>query len=94
MHQHRRLAHLVDLGAESGRALLELDEKVDPFRFPVGADEIEHQRRPIGIAGLGEAVELVLGQEMLSFHFIVGMTKSAPARVPDGQRAVTVLVLV
>ena len=27
-------------------------------------------------------------------HFIVGMTNSAPSLVPEGQRAVTVLVLV
>jgi hypothetical protein len=27
-------------------------------------------------------------------HFIVGMTNSAPSLVPDGQREVTVLVLV
>jgi hypothetical protein len=27
-------------------------------------------------------------------YFIVGMTNSAPSLVPDGQRAVTVLVLV
>src|SRR4051812_38159403 len=31
---------------------------------------------------------------MRSGYFIVGMTNSAPSLVPDGQRAVTVLVLV
>ena len=98
MHQHRHLAHLVDVGPVVGRALLALDEKVDPDRLPVGADEIEHQGDPIGIAGLGEAVELVLGHVMLPRcrrgHFMVGMMNSAPSLVPEGQRAVTVLVLV
>ena len=61
MHEHRHLAHLVDVGPVGRRALLALDEEVDPDRLPVGADEIEHQRDPIRIAGLGEAVELVLG---------------------------------
>jgi hypothetical protein len=66
VHQHRHLAHLVDVGAVGWHALLALDEEVDPDRLPVGADEIEHQGDPIGVAGLSEAVELVLGHVVFS----------------------------
>ena len=37
---------------------------------------------------------LALGRDGALPHFIVGMTNSAPSLVPEGQRAVTVLVLV
>jgi hypothetical protein len=61
VHQHRHLAHLVDVGAIFGRALLAFSEEIDPDRLPVGADQIEHERGAISVAGLGEAVELVFG---------------------------------
>ena len=61
MREHRRLAHLVDLGAVLRRALHRLAEEVDEHRLPVRADQIEHQRGAIGIAGLGEAIELIFG---------------------------------
>ena len=61
MHEHRRFAHLVDLGAELRRALHAFAEEIDEHRRPVGADQIEHQGRTIGIAGLRKAVELIFG---------------------------------
>ena len=61
VHQHRHFAHLVDLGAVLRRARLAALEEIDVDRLPVGADQIEHQRGAIGVAGLGEAIELVFG---------------------------------
>src|SRR5262245_47495574 len=61
MDQHRHFAHLVDAGAILGCARLALDEEVDEDRLPVRADQVEHQRNTIGVAGLGEAVELIFG---------------------------------
>ena len=37
---------------------------------------------------------IIRGSNQNNLHFIVGMTNSAPSFAPDGQRAVTVLVLV
>jgi hypothetical protein len=42
----------------------------------------------------GRAARAVSGAHPAALHFIVGMTNSAPSLVPEGQRAVTVLVLV
>jgi hypothetical protein len=61
VHQHRNLAHLVDLGPVFRRALLAALEEVDENRLPVGADQVEHQGDAIGVAGLGEAIELIFG---------------------------------
>ena len=58
MDEHRHFAHLVDVLAVFRRARHALAEEVDEDRLPVGADEVEHQRDAIGVAGLGEAVEL------------------------------------
>jgi hypothetical protein len=60
-HQHRHFAHFVDAAAEFRRTLLELDEEIEKDRLPVGPDQIEHERRAIGIARLRETVELVFG---------------------------------
>src|SRR3954469_6766580 len=59
--EYGRLAHLVDIGAVLRRTLLPLGKEVDPDRLPVGANEIEHEGAAIGVAGLGEAVELIFG---------------------------------
>ena len=60
MRQHRRFAHLVDVAAIGRRARLALEE-IDEHRLPVRADQIEHQRGAIAVAGLGEAIELIFG---------------------------------
>ena len=65
MHQHRHFAHLVDAVAVFRLALDTGAEEIDPNRLPVGADQIEHQRGAIGIAGLGEAIELIFGHERI-----------------------------
>src|SRR5690606_30020675 len=57
--QDRHLAHRIEL-AVGGRARLAVEE-VDEARRPVGAAERQHQRRLVGIARLGEAVQGVLG---------------------------------
>jgi hypothetical protein len=59
MHQHWRLAHFIDFVAIFLRARLSAGEKVDKDRRPIRADQFEHQRDPIGITGLGKAIELV-----------------------------------
>src|SRR5260221_59512 len=55
------LAHFVDVAAVLRRARLALAEEIHPEGLPVGTDEVEHQRGTIGVAGLSEAIELVLG---------------------------------
>src|SRR4051794_29229016 len=67
VHQDRHLTHFIDAVAVLGGALLALDEKVHEFRLPIGAEEVEHQRRAIGIARLGEAIELILGHLVSSY---------------------------
>jgi len=62
MDEHRDFAHFVDLGAEFRRARLSPGEEVDPDRFPFRADQVEHQGDAIGVAGLGETVELEFGR--------------------------------
>src|SRR5262245_43932388 len=146
MPEDRHLAHFVDVGAVVGRALFALTEEIDPHRLPIGADQVEHERTAIGVAGLRESIELVLGHDVPLLmtatcvpicgsdlatplsqqtracpssvlwisrsrinsagkgsrrarlvsapYFIVGMTNSAPSLMPDGQREVTVFVLV
>jgi hypothetical protein len=61
MNEHGSFAHLVDVGAVAGGALNAAGEEVDEHRLPVGADQLEHQRRPIGVARLRKAVELIFG---------------------------------
>ena len=61
VNEHRDFAHLVDVAAPLRRALHALAEEVDEHRLPIGADQIEHQRGAVGVAGLGEAVELIFG---------------------------------
>src|ERR1700733_1412362 len=68
VNEHRRFAHLVD-GRAIRRAARLAVEEVDEYRGPVGADEIEHQRRPIGIARLREAIKLVFGHGNPSWRF-------------------------
>src|SRR5262249_34040978 len=60
MREHRHLAHFVDVAAVLRRARLALAEEVDPHGLPVGADQVEHERTPVSVAGLREAIELVL----------------------------------
>ena len=47
-----------------------------------------------GARSAGEGTASFLSISSSANYFIVGMTNSAPSLVPDGQRAVTVLVLV
>ena len=61
MNEHRHFAHLVDAAAPFRRALHAFAEEVDEHRLPIGADQIEHQRGAVGVAGLGEAVQLIFG---------------------------------
>ncbi len=61
MDEDRRFAHFIDVRAEFRCALDHCAEKIDPDRLPVGADQVEHERSAIGVAGLGEAIKLVLG---------------------------------
>src|SRR5205814_9938036 len=56
--KHRRFAHFVHVGAVRVRARLALEE-VDEHWRPVRADEVEHQRRLVGIARLGIAVQVI-----------------------------------
>src|SRR5262249_6952960 len=59
MHEDRNFAHFVDLAPEFRRARLSRGEEVHPDRFPLRADQVEHQGDAICIAGLGEAIELI-----------------------------------
>ena len=75
--EDRHLAHLVELevlGGAGGAV-----EEVDPHRLPVGVVEGEHQRDLVGVAGLGEAVELVFGHQNASSGRAI--TGSAPDRM-------------
>src|SRR5579864_2647050 len=53
----------------------------------------ERRKREQGGGGFG-AVSIPRPHQIAHRHRIVGMTNSAPSLVPEGQRAVTVLVLV
>jgi len=64
MGQHWHFAHLIDFGTIFRRACLAALEEIDKDRLPVGADKVEHQRRAISIARLGEAVELIFRHEI------------------------------
>ena len=59
--EHRRFAHFVDVGAELRHSLHTGCEEVDEDRLPIGTDQIEHQRGPIGVPRLRKAVQLILG---------------------------------
>ena len=63
LDQHRDLAHLVDPLPVFGRAGLAVEE-VDEDRLPARADQMQHQRGLVGIAGLGEAIELIFGHDV------------------------------
>src|SRR5262245_29247722 len=65
VHQHRYLAHLVDVGTIFGCPWHTLGEKVDVDGLPVGADQIEHEGNAVGVARLGKAIELVFGHGLL-----------------------------
>ena len=90
VHQHRHFAHLVDLGAVLRRARLAALEEIDIDRLPVGADQIEHQRGAIGIAGLGEAVELIFGH-WRSCHACEDLARQRRPASPHGGFAVEAL---
>src|SRR5262249_2867298 len=64
MREDRHLAHFVDVAAVLRRARLALAEEVDPHGLPVGADQVEHERTAISVAGLCEPIELVLGHDV------------------------------
>src|SRR5262249_52606311 len=61
MGEHRDLAHFVDLAAVLGGPRLALDEEIDEDRLPFGADEVEHERHPVGVSRLGEAIQAIFG---------------------------------
>ena len=61
VHEHRRFAHFVDVISKFGRALNHGTEEIDPNRLPIGANQIEHQRGAVGIAGLRETIKLKFG---------------------------------
>ncbi len=63
--EHRDLAHLVDAFAE-GRRTGGAVEKVDPGGLPVGAGELQHQRRLVRVARLGKAMEHEFGHRDLT----------------------------
>jgi hypothetical protein len=63
MFQDRNLAHLIDL-AKFRRARLAVEE-VDETGLPVGAAQVQHQRRLIRVARLGEAIEAIFGHGLL-----------------------------
>jgi hypothetical protein len=63
--EHGRLAHFVDRRTVGGGAGFAVEE-IEEYRLPVGADEIEHQGGAIGVAGLGETIELIVGHRMSS----------------------------
>jgi hypothetical protein len=67
VNEYRHLTHFVDVGPEFRRALSHGTKKIDPDRLPVGADQVEHKRSAIGVAGLGEAIELVLSHWISRF---------------------------
>jgi len=58
--EHRHLAHRVDFRAVCRRAGLAVEE-IDEARLPRRAAERERQRNLVGVAGLREAVEPVVG---------------------------------
>src|ERR1044072_8585600 len=58
--EHRHFAHLVDILAVLRRPRFAV-EIIDENRLPARADQRQHQRRLVGIAGLREAIELILG---------------------------------
>ena len=64
VNEHRRFAHFVDRRTIASGPSLAV-EKIDKDRLPVGAEEVEHQRRAVSVAGLGETVELIFGHSIL-----------------------------
>ena len=75
-------AHLVDVGAVFRGTGFAFGKEVDIDRFPIGADEIEHQGNAIGVAGLSEAIELVFGHRGLTIE-INGSVKTALGGIKD-----------
>src|SRR6185437_834196 len=82
MHEHRRLAHLVDLVTIGRRALDHRAEEIHPLRLPVRADQIEHQRGAVAIAGLREAMEFVFGHRSPRCCYRVSVTLVPATEVP------------
>ncbi len=72
--------------AKLRRALRRRAEEVVPDRLPVGADQIEHQRGAIGVAGLGEAIELIVGHWGSCLVRGASETASPPCRRSLGLR--------
>ncbi len=61
--QHRHLGHGVQ--RDELRAAVGALEEVDPDGLPVGPGQLQRQRRLVGVAGLGEAVEAVFAHSAL-----------------------------
>jgi hypothetical protein len=61
--EHGSLAHFVDRFAILRRARCAVEE-IDEDRLPIGADETKHQRHPIRVARLGEAMELIFRHDV------------------------------
>ena len=59
--EHWRFAHFVDAVAPFRRALHAFAEESTNTALPIGADQIEHQRGAVRVAGLGETVQLIFG---------------------------------
>src|SRR6187401_3435279 len=64
MNEYRHFTHFIDIGPEFRCALSHGTKKIDPDRLPVGADQVEHKCSAIGVAGLSEAIKLVLGHSI------------------------------
>jgi hypothetical protein len=84
VHEHRNLAHLVDLRAVLLCPRFALAEEIDEDRTPIGADQIEHQRDAVGVSGLGKTVELVFGHSQNPCRGINGTASLDP---PSGNTA-------
>ena len=57
--QHRHLTLFIDLIAPGLLAGLAVEE-IDEHRLPVLASQLQHQRGLVGVAGFGEAMQLVV----------------------------------
>jgi hypothetical protein len=61
MGEHRDFPHFIDLGAVFRGARFAPEKKSTNTGFQ-WRDQVEHQRDAAGIAGLGEAIELIFGR--------------------------------
>ena len=78
MNEYRHFTHFIDIGPEFRCALGHGTKKIDPDRLPVGADQVEHKCSAIGVAGLSEAIKLVLGHsisdpDVFSVKVVIGV---------------------